>query len=123
MAKKTVGLTGSDNIISYDDLSDPVDIAIVVDGDLDDAVNKTIKDQIDNYVESPLSEALEEAERMKWDNGDGSMTVDIDTDFSGVAPDATFLDMDADDIIKTTRDMIAFPMSDDEIIDIVNDFE
>ena len=51
------------------------------------------------------------------------MVVDIDTDFSGVAPDATTLDMDADDYIKTTRDMVAFPMEDDEIISIVDDLD
>ncbi len=123
MAKKTTGLTGSTNVVSYDSLDDPIDIVIVTDEELDEAINKQIKDQLDGYVDSPLTEALEEADSIAWDGGDGSMVVDIDTDFSGVAPDATTLDMDADDYIKTTRDMVAFPMEDDEIISIVDDLD
>lgn len=123
MAKKTTGLTGSTNVVSYDSLDDPIDIVIVTDEELDEAINKQIKDQLDGYVDSPLTEALEEADSIAWDGGDGSMVVDIDTDFSEVAPDATTLDMDADDYIKTTRDMVAFPMEDDEIISIVDDLD
>ena len=110
MAKKTTGLTGSTNVVSYDSLDDPIDIVIVTDEELDEAINKQIKDQLDGYIDSPLTEALEEADSIAWDGGDGSMVVDIDTDFSEVAPDATTLDMDADDYIKTTRDMVAVPM-------------
>lgn len=123
MAKKTTGLTGSTNVVSYDSLDDPIDIVIVTDEELDEAINKQIKDQLDGYIDSPLTEALEEADSIAWDGGDGSMVVDIDTDFSEVAPDATTLDMDADDYIKTTRDMVAFPMEDDEIISIVDDLD
>ena len=123
MAKKTTGLTGSTNVVSYDSLDDPIDIVIVTDEELDEAINKQIKDQLDGYVDGPLTEALEEAESINWDGGDGSMVIDVDTDFSGVAPDATTLDMDADDLIKTTRDMIDMPLDDDEIIDIVNGLE
>ena len=123
MAKTTTGLTGATNVFVYSDLNDPVDIVIATDGDLDAAIDKTVQDQLDGYVDGPLTEALEEAESINWDGGDGSMVIDVDTDFSGAAPDATTLDMDVDDLIKTTRDMIDMPLDDDEIIDIVNGLE
>lgn len=116
---KTKNLTNSNVFSTYDSLEDEVDFIITTDETLDDAFSKTVEDQIEGIVDSPLTEALIEAEnRLSYDGGDKSLVVNINQDFSDVAPNADMLDIAADDLIATERDMI---YDDDELVDLVAD--
>ena len=82
---------------------------------------------MDGEVDSPISEALREAEeKLNFsNNGDKSLTITIDPsmDCSNVASSANFLDMDADDVRDAEEDMFYDPLDDDDIIDIVQDIK
>lgn len=114
-----------DNSVSFDAFGDEVDFVIATDGNLDDAIGITLQDQIDGYVNSPLDEALMEADEDPdfSGSGDRSMKIDIDQDFSGVAPKADMLDIAADDLIAAERDLAYDDLTDDAIIDLVNDMK
>lgn len=116
---KTKNLTNSEVYSTYDSLEDEVDFVITTDETLDDAFSKTVEDQIDGIVDSPLTEALREAENLlNYDGGDKSLVVNVSQDFSNVTPNPDFLDIAADDMIATERDMI---YDDDELVDLVAD--
>ena len=116
---KTKNLTNSEVYSTYDSLEDEVDFVITTDETLDDAFSKTVEDQIDGIVDSPLTEALREAEDLlNYDGGDKSLVVNVSQDFSDVTPNPDFLDIAADDMIATERDMI---YDDDELVDLVAD--
>lgn len=120
---KIKNLTDSDYYSSYDSIEDEVDFVITTDENLDDAFSKTLQDQIDGIVDSPLSEALMEAdEKFSFNGGDSSMSVDVlNTDFNNITPKPDILDTAADDFIADERDTLLDDFDTDEAIDLVSD--
>lgn len=124
---KIKNIMDNDDYSTYDSFEDDIDIVITTDKNIDDAISQTLERQLDGIVSSPISEALREAEeKISFrDNGDKSLDIklDLNMDCSNVAQSANFLDMDADELRDNEQDMFDDPLSDDEIIDIVNDIK
>lgn len=124
---KIKNITDNNDYSTFDSFEDEIDIVITTDKNIDDAISQTLERQLDGEVDSPISEALREAEeKLNFNNnGDKSLNIVIDPsmDCGNVAPGANFLDMDADDVRDAEEDMFYDPLDDDDIIDIVQDIK
>ena len=93
---------------AIDSFADEVDCAILCDPKFEDSLAE---------MEASLPTAQEEL--------DDDDMVDVNVDYTGSVPGADIVDMDADDIIATERDIMHNPFEDEDIVDaaVGEDFE